>query len=99
MNTTNTTPMCLHCGRPIRGDARAYAGNGGIFHWECTEPAPALRIASLKLTPGDSVAVLMECLVSMEQRHHIEDYVADRLGVESVVVLDGGAGLSVLAGN
>lgn len=45
----NTTTLCLYCKRPIRGDARAYAANGGFYHWECTEPP--------KLTDFDMAAV------------------------------------------
>ena len=93
----NTTPICQHCGRPIRSDAKAYAGNKGFFHWECTEPAPALHIARLNLKPGDSVAVLVGQAISREQRIHITEYVKNGLSVERVVVLDSGIGLSVLA--
>jgi hypothetical protein len=42
----STTPLCKHCWRLIRRDARAYAANGGFYHWECTEPSDAkLRLA------------------------------------------------------
>lgn len=41
----NNAPLCLHCSRPIRHDARAYAANGGFFHFECTEPVQRHPVA------------------------------------------------------
>lgn len=95
----NTTPICEHCGRPIRNDARTYTTSGGcLFHWECTEPAPPLHVARIALHPGDSVAVQVDKAISYDQRKHLGAYVARTLGVDAarVLVLDGGIGLSVL---
>lgn len=61
--------------------------------------APSLRVASINVGPQDRVAVLLDNHISVEQRSRIEAYLSERLGVAAVVVIDGGAGLSVLASN
>lgn len=89
------TFLCLHCGRPIRAEARAYAISAGAFHWECTEPAPALNIQAIKIGPDDKLVVLFEGAMSREGVAVLSERVRAALGVEPLI-LDRGLKLSVL---
>jgi hypothetical protein len=87
---------CDYCHRPVRDDARHYRKGTLFFHYECTEPPPAVKVAELTLKEGDTVALLFDQYLSAAQREQVVRSIGDRLGTR-VIVLDGGVGLAVLS--
>jgi hypothetical protein len=86
---------CDYCHRPVRDDARHYRKGSLFFHFECTEPPPAMNVAQFTLKQGDTVAVLFQHHLNMAQREQVMQAIGDCLGTR-VIVLDGGAGLALL---